>query len=92
MKLKVKKINFETGTTKDVIINFKDAAELGQKAGERIIIKNNKSKSINNKSRVAILQISYSDTIVAQGEIGIFVDTLKDIYIPLGTFCFGYHP
>lgn len=79
MKLKVKKINFETGTTKDVILNVKDAAELGQKAGERIIIKNIKSKSINKKSRVAILQISYSDTIVAPGEIGIFIDTMKDI-------------
>ena len=79
MKLKAKKINFETGNTKDVIVNVKDAAELGQKAGDRVVIKNIKSKSIGNKSRVAILQISYSNTIVARGEIGIFVDTIKGI-------------
>jgi AMP phosphorylase len=79
MKLKVKKINFETGNTKDVIINVNDAAELGQKAGDRIIIKDIKSKSINNQSKVAILQISYSDTVVAPGEIGIFIDTMKEI-------------
>ncbi|MFX1315850.1 MAG: AMP phosphorylase [Promethearchaeota archaeon] len=79
MKLKVKKINFETGHTKDVILNFQDAAELGQKAGDRIIIKNVKSKSINGKYRVAIVQIAYSDSIIAPGEIGLFVDTLRDI-------------
>ena len=40
MKLKVKEINFETGNTKDVVLNIEDAIELGQKAGERIFIKN----------------------------------------------------
>ena len=39
MKLKVKTLKFETGNTKDVILNFKDAQKLGQKAGERITIK-----------------------------------------------------
>ncbi len=79
MKLKVKKINFETGNTKDVILNFQDAAELGQKAGDRIMIKNVESKSISGKYRVAIVQIAYSDSIIAPGEIGLFIDTLKDI-------------
>lgn len=79
MKLKVKRINFETGKTKDVILNVKDSAELGTKAGDRIIIKNTKAKSINGKNWVAILQIAYSDSIVLPGEIGIFIDTKKDI-------------
>ncbi len=79
MKLKIKKINFEAGNTKDVIINIQDATELGQKAGERVIIKKIKSKNINNKYRVAILQISYSDAIVAPGEIGIFINTIKEL-------------
>jgi len=38
MKLKVKKINFETGNAKDVVLNIKDAQDLGQKAGERVFI------------------------------------------------------
>jgi AMP phosphorylase len=79
MKLKVKKINFETGNTKDVILNFKDAARLGQKAGDRIIIKNVESKSINGKYKVAIIQIAYSDSIIAPGEIGLFANTLREI-------------
>ncbi|MFX0072658.1 MAG: hypothetical protein ACFFAO_16360, partial [Candidatus Hermodarchaeota archaeon] len=79
MKLKVKRINFETGATKDVIINIKDAAELGTKAGDRIIIKNTNTKSINGKTWVAILQVAYSDSIIKSGEIGVFVDTKKDI-------------
>jgi len=35
MKLKVKTINFETGNTKDVVLNIEDAVKLGQKAGDR---------------------------------------------------------
>ena len=31
MKLRVKTINYETGNTKDVVLNIKDAQELGQK-------------------------------------------------------------
>ena len=65
----LKRINFETGATKDVIINVKDAAELGTKAGDRIIIKNTNAKSINGKTWVAILQIAYSDSIIKSGEI-----------------------
>ncbi|MFX0104454.1 MAG: AMP phosphorylase [Candidatus Hodarchaeota archaeon] len=78
MKLKVKTINFETGNTKDVILNIKDAQELGQKAGERIYIKNIRSKTIEEKYWVAIIQIDYSDSIVEQGEIGIFRNLLRD--------------
>jgi AMP phosphorylase len=79
MKLKVKRINYETGATKDVIINVKDAAELGTKAGDRVIVKNTNAKSINGKSWVAILQIAYSDSIIKSGQIGIFIDTKKEI-------------
>ncbi|MFX0186370.1 MAG: AMP phosphorylase [Candidatus Hodarchaeota archaeon] len=79
MKLKVKKIHFETGTTKDVMINANDAKKLNLKAGDRIIIKHPESKTINSEHRVAILQIAYSDSIVAPGEIGIFIDTIRDI-------------
>jgi len=78
MKLRVKKINFETGNTKDVVINIKDAQELGQKAGERVFIKNIKSKSIETKYWVAILQIDYSGSIVKPGEIGIFLNLFKE--------------
>ncbi|MFX1311179.1 MAG: hypothetical protein ACFFHD_01020 [Promethearchaeota archaeon] len=78
MKLKVKSINFETGNTKDVVLNIKDAQELGQKAGERLYIKNLKSKSIKDKYWVAIIQIDYSNTIVHPGEIGIFLDILRE--------------
>ncbi len=78
MKLKVKSINFETGNTKDVVLNIKDAQELGQKAGERLYIKNLKSKSIEEKYWVAIIQIDYSDSIVQSGEIGIFLDILRE--------------
>jgi len=78
MKLKVKKINFETGNTKDVVINIKDAQELGQKAGERLFVKNPKSKSIEDKYWVSIIQIDYSGSMVNPGEIGIFLDILKE--------------
>ena len=47
MKLKIKTINFETGNTKDVVLNIKDAQKLGQKAGDRIYIKNLESKNSN---------------------------------------------
>ena len=40
MNLKVKRINFETGNKKDVIFSREDAQKIGQKAGERVIIKN----------------------------------------------------
>lgn len=78
MKLKVKKINFETGNTKDVIINNDDAQELGQKAGERIVIKNIQSKSIEDKYWVAIMQIDFSRKIVERGEIGLFLDIFDE--------------
>ncbi|MFX1344485.1 MAG: hypothetical protein ACFFBC_06405 [Promethearchaeota archaeon] len=78
MKLKVKEINFETGNTKDVVLNIKDAQELGQKAGERVFIKNLQSKSIEDKFWTAIIQIDYSNTIVNPGEIGIFLDIIRE--------------
>ncbi|MFX1356851.1 MAG: AMP phosphorylase [Promethearchaeota archaeon] len=78
MKLKVKKINFQTGTTKDIVLNIKDAQEIDQKAGERVYIKNIGSKLIDDKFWVAIVQIDYSGFIVEPGEIGIFSDILKE--------------
>jgi len=78
MKLKVKEINFETGNTKDVVLNIKDAQELGQKAGERIIVKNIQSKTLEDKYWVAILQIDYSNSLVHPGEIGIFLNLFKE--------------
>ncbi len=72
MRLKVKTINFESGNTKYVILNSKDAQELGSKVGERLIIKDSETESVNNKYIVAILQIATSDAIVAPGELGIF--------------------
>jgi AMP phosphorylase len=78
MKLKVKKINYETGNTKDVVLNIKDAQELGQKAGERIYIRNKGSNFVESEFWVAIVQIDYSNSIVKPGEIGIFLDILKE--------------
>ncbi|MBY8985123.1 MAG: AMP phosphorylase [Candidatus Lokiarchaeota archaeon] len=78
MKLKVKEINYETGNTKDVVLNIKDAIELGQKAGERIFIKNIKSRSLEDKFWTAIIQIDYSNAVVDSGEIGIFLDILRE--------------
>jgi len=78
MKLKVKTINFETGNTKDVVLNIKDAQKLGQKAGDRINIKNLESKNIEDKYWIAILQVDYSNSLVKPGEIGIFLDILKE--------------
>ncbi len=76
MKLKVKALNFETGNIKVVVLNSKDAEKLGQKAGERVQLKSAKSKI--SKPLIAILDITYSDSLIAQGEIGIFLDTLKN--------------
>ncbi|KKK40199.1 hypothetical protein LCGC14_1499050 [marine sediment metagenome] len=78
MKLKVKEINFETGNTKAVVLNVKDALELGQKAGERIVVKNVKSNSLEDKFWTAIIQIDYSNTVVKPGEIGIFLDIIRE--------------
>jgi len=78
MKLKVKEINFETGNTKDIVLNINDAQELGQKAGERVFVKNIKSKSIEEKYWVAIIQIDYLGTIVEPGEIGVFRNLLRE--------------
>jgi AMP phosphorylase len=79
MKLTVKKINFETGNMKDVVLNNLDAAKLDKKAGERVIVKNVEAKNLEEKYWVAIIQIAHSNEIVAPGELGIFVDTLNDI-------------
>ena len=78
MKLKVKAINYESGNKKEVILNVKDTLELGQKAGERIRIKNVKSKSIEDRYWVAILEIDHSNNIVNSGEIGFPLDLLDD--------------
>jgi AMP phosphorylase len=78
MKLKVKTINFETGNTKDVVLNVEDAVKLGQKAGDRIIIKNLETKNIEERYWIAIIQIDYSDSLVNPGEIGIFMDIIKE--------------
>ena len=78
LKLKVKEINFETGNTKNIVLNIKDAIELGQKAGERIFIKHISSRSLEDKYWTAIIQIDYSNTIVNAGEIGIFLDILRE--------------
>lgn len=77
MKLKVKRINFETGNTKVVMINSEDAKKLGGKAGNRIIIKSKSKEKM--KHHIAILDISYSDSIISSGEIGIFMDSYKDM-------------
>lgn len=76
MKLKVKKINFETGGIKIVVLNAKDAAEIG-KAGDRVRL--GKLGPDKNKSIIAILDISHSDSIITPGEIGIFLDLMKEI-------------
>ncbi|MHA1294462.1 MAG: hypothetical protein ACTSQJ_17610, partial [Promethearchaeota archaeon] len=76
MKLKVKIINFETGNVKVVVLNSVDASKLGAKAGDRIMIKNLAQK--DSKQLIAILDISYSDSIVAPGEVGIFLDNLEE--------------
>ena len=78
MKLKVKNINFETGNVKVVVLNSDDAEKLGQKAGERVLIKSIGSKR-SAAELIAILDISYTDSMVAPGEIGIFLDTFKNI-------------
>ena len=78
MKLQVKEIDFETGNTKDIVLNIDDAQELGQKAGERVFIKNIESKSIKEKYWVAIIQIDFLGTIVAPGEIGLFRNLLRE--------------
>lgn len=77
MKLKVKKINYETGNKKDIIINIKDAQALGQKAGGRLIVKNTGSNSLEERYWIGIMQIDYSNSIVNPGEIGISLDILK---------------
>ncbi|MEJ2249057.1 MAG: hypothetical protein P8Y97_05275 [Candidatus Lokiarchaeota archaeon] len=69
---------FETSNTKEVLLNYKDAAKLGQKAGERVTIKNLGTKKPHNKYWIAILQIAHSDSILSAGEIGIFENTLRD--------------
>lgn len=74
MRLKVRKINFETGNTRDVLLNKKDAAKLGQKPGERIIIKDPDVDSPERKYWVAIVQVTNSDSILAPGKIGILAD------------------
>ena len=79
MKLKVKNINFETGNVKVVVLNSIDAEKLGQKAGERVLIKSIGSKSVGMEQLIAILDISYTDSMVSPGEIGIFLDTFKNI-------------
>ena len=77
MNLKVKKIDFETGNQKDVVLNSKDAERLGQKAGERVIVKNKESSSMDQKYWVGIVRIDYAGTLISEGEIGIFSDTLR---------------
>jgi len=82
MKLNVKKINFETGNVKVAVLNLKDAEKIGKKAGDRIILQSLSSKE--DKRLIAILDVSYHDSIVAPGEVGIFIDTfinLKDFEI-----------
>ncbi|MGV9198749.1 MAG: thymidine phosphorylase, partial [Promethearchaeia archaeon] len=79
MKLTVKKIDFETGNLKDVVLNSKDAEKLGQKAGERIIVKNKETKSMEKKYWVGIVRIDYSGHLISEGEIGIFSDTLRSV-------------
>ena len=75
MKLKVKKLNFETGDVKVVVLNSNDAIKLGQKAGDRVILKEIVTE--NNKPLIAILDITYSNSIVNEGEVGIFLDIIK---------------
>lgn len=78
MKLKIKEIEFETGYTKDVVLNIKNAQELGQKAGDRVILRKIKTKTITDKQSIAIVRIDYSNSIVQPGEIGLFSDFLKE--------------
>ncbi len=80
MKLKVKKINFEAGNVKIVVLNSRDALKLGQKAGDRLLLRTLKNKDSEEiKPLIVILDVSYHDSIVAPGEIGIFRDTFKKI-------------
>lgn len=79
MKLTVKKINFDTGNQKDVVLNNVDAEKLGQKAGERIIVKNKETKSMDKKYWVGIVRIDYTGSLISEGEIGIFSDTLRSV-------------
>lgn len=76
MKLKSKIINLETGNVKIVVLNEKDAAEIG-KAGDRVRV--GKIGPDKNKSIIAILDISRLDSGIAPGEIGIFLDLATEI-------------
>ena len=76
MKLIVKKLNFETGNVKVVVLNSKDAAHMGQKAGDRLILKDILTET--QKPLIVILDIAHSDDFLKEGEVGIYLDILKD--------------
>jgi hypothetical protein len=78
MKLKAKKIKYETGNKKVILLNHEDAAELGQKAGDRVKIKNAHASNLEDKYWIAIVEIDYSDSLVETGEIGISMDILEE--------------
>ena len=58
MKLKVKKLNFETGNVKVVVLNSKDAEKLGQRAGERVLVRSSDPKRNKFGELIAILNSS----------------------------------
>jgi AMP phosphorylase len=76
MKLKVKKLNFETGNVKVVVLNSNDASRMGQKAGDRLILKEILTET--QKPLIVILDIAHSEDFIKQGEVGIYLDILKD--------------
>jgi len=73
MKLKVIKINFEFGRV--VVLNAKDALKVGR-AGDRVLINLDPKKK---KSIISILDIYHSESIVKPGEIGVYLDLMKEI-------------
>ncbi|MHA1147358.1 MAG: hypothetical protein ACTSR8_03850 [Promethearchaeota archaeon] len=75
VKLRVKKINFKTGGINVVVLNSKDAIEIG-KAGDRVRLR--KLDPNIKKSQIAILDIAHSDSSITSGEIGIFLDLMKE--------------
>ena len=76
MKLKVKRLNFETGNVKVVVLNSNDVAHMGQKAGDRLILKDLLTET--QKPLNVILDIAHSDDFIKEGEIGIYLDILRE--------------
>ena len=79
MELKVKPLGIQTGNLRVVVLKEEDAFAIGAKPGDRVKIFLPGEDKNYSKGYTGIVDIAISDSIIQQGEIGLFHEVFEGL-------------